>query len=72
MNSKLLQSLCQEILCLYYIVLVVSPTLPTLGTQWRIAGVGDFNGDGYADIVWQNASTGQIVVWLLQNGVLSD
>jgi hypothetical protein len=46
-------------------------TLPTLGTQWRIAGVGDFNGDGYADIVWQKASTGQIVVWLLQNGVLS-
>ena len=23
-------------------------------TKWRIAGVGDFNGDGQADLVWEN------------------
>ena len=28
-------------------------------------GVGDFNGDGDADILWQNAATGQVYVWLM-------
>jgi hypothetical protein len=30
-----------------------SLNLPMLSTQWRVAGVGDFNGDGEADLVWQ-------------------
>ncbi len=30
---------------------------------WKIAGTGDFNGDGRADIMWRNAS-GQISEWL--------
>jgi hypothetical protein len=37
-------------------------------SPWTIAGTGDFNGDGHADIVWYNTSTGQAVIWLL-NGV---
>jgi len=28
----------------------------------------DVNGDGTADLVWENTTTGQRVVWLLQNG----
>jgi hypothetical protein len=31
----------------------------------------DFNGDGFADLVWDNTSTGQLAIWLLKNGVYS-
>jgi kumamolisin len=31
----------------------------------------DFNGDGYADLVWENSNTGQHTLWFLKNAVLS-
>jgi kumamolisin len=31
----------------------------------------DFNGDGYADLVWENTTTGQRAIWFLKNGVPS-
>ena len=34
------------------------------GTDWSIQGVGDFNGDGYADILWRHTA-GAVVIWLL-------
>jgi hypothetical protein len=34
-------------------------------TSWKIAGVGDLNGDGHRDIVWQ-ADDGSLAAWLLQ------
>src|SRR5437773_2574421 len=30
----------------------------------------DFNGDGKADILWQNSSTGQRVIWLMDGTAL--
>src|SRR5207248_5846221 len=30
-----------------------------------MVGKSDFNGDGKADILWQNTSTGQRVIWLM-------
>ena len=33
--------------------------------SWRIAGTGDVDGDGHADLVWQNVVTGRLAVWLL-------
>jgi FG-GAP-like repeat len=45
--------------------------LPTVPVEWRIAGAGDFNGDGFADLVWEDTITGQRAIWLLKNGVFS-
>jgi len=36
--------------------------------EWRVAGVGDLNGDGTDDLVWRNTATGDVAVWL-GNGV---
>jgi glucose/arabinose dehydrogenase len=43
--------------------------LQTVPTDWRIAGVADFDGDGDPDIVWQNLVTGQRSVWLMTGPV---
>ena len=46
------------------------------GPSWTEAGSGDFNGDGHADILWQNTN-GQIALWnmngtnIIGGGVLS-
>jgi hypothetical protein len=32
---------------------------------WRIAGTADFNRDGDSDVMWQNSSTGQRAIWLM-------
>jgi hypothetical protein len=46
-----------------------STSLATMPVQWHIAGAGDFNGDGYADLVWENTTTGQRAIWFMKNGV---
>jgi hypothetical protein len=33
---------------------------------WKVGGVGDMNGDGFADLVWQNSTDGTIAVWLMR------
>jgi len=33
--------------------------------NWTIAGIGDFDGDGKADILWRNASTGQNYIYFM-------
>jgi hypothetical protein len=35
---------------------------------WAIVGLGDFNGDGSKDLLWRNAATGDLYVWLV-NGL---
>lgn len=44
-----------------------SPTTPAGVTDlnWQVAGTGDFNQDGKADILWRNATSGKFVVWLM-------
>jgi hypothetical protein len=34
-------------------------------TVWKPVGVGDVNGDGHADLMWFNASTGGVSAWVL-------
>ena len=36
---------------------------PQSGPSWKAIGTGDFNDDGYSDILWQNTSTGQASIW---------
>src|SRR5437667_8354085 len=33
--------------------------------NWKVVGVGDFDGDGKADILWRNSSSGQNYVYLM-------
>ena len=44
--------------------------LGVVDTTWMIVGAGDFNGDGQADVVWQNTVTGDRVVWFMQGTTL--
>ena len=34
------------------------------GNDWKIAGVGDFNGDGKPDLVWQHKD-GWLALWYM-------
>jgi hypothetical protein len=39
-------------------------------TQWKIVGVGDFNLDTKPDLLWRHATSGQIVVWFMDDANL--
>ena len=41
----------------------VSPNPPA---GWKVVGVGDFNGDGRSDLVFQNRTTRQIAIWFMK------
>ena len=48
-----------------------SGSLGYVSSDWSIAGVGDFNGDGKADILWWNSTTGQVYLWLMNGTTMS-
>jgi hypothetical protein len=33
--------------------------------RWKIAGIGDFSGNGYNDILWYNAQLGLVGIWTM-------
>jgi hypothetical protein len=37
-------------------------------TGWLPVGVGDFNGDGACDLLWNRSASGELAVWLLSGG----
>lgn len=39
--------------------------LITIAPTWRIAGTGDFDGDGKSDVIWRDSATGDTVMWLM-------
>ena len=44
---------------------VSSINLGAVSTNWNIAGLGDFNRDGYTDILWQSTA-GARSIWLMK------
>jgi hypothetical protein len=41
-----------------------------IGTEYRVAGVGDTNGDGKGDIIWRNESANNVVIWQMDGNQL--
>ena len=39
--------------------------------NWIVAGIGDFDGDGKADILWRNSSTGENYVYLMNGTTIT-
>jgi hypothetical protein len=42
-----------------------SRVVGNMSANWTVAAVGDFNGDGKADIIWQDNATGAQTEWLM-------
>src|SRR5262249_42569788 len=40
-----------------------------VSVDWRIAGVGDLDGDGKADIIWRN-NNGAVSIWLMNGAIV--
>ena len=44
----------------------VTPVISTgLPLTWQLAGVGDLDGDGYADLIWRDSARGDVSAWLM-------
>jgi hypothetical protein len=41
--------------------------LGTVGLNWQFSGIGDFNGDGQADLMLRNSTTGGLEVYNIAN-----
>jgi hypothetical protein len=37
---------------------------------WTIAKVGDFEGDGEADLLWRETTSGAVALWFMNGGPL--
>ena len=48
--------------------LTTAINLGRVGTNWHIAGTGDFMGTGQASLVWENSLNGKRLIWVFQNG----
>ena len=43
--------------------------MTNVSIDWQVVAVGDYNGDGWDDILWRNSTTGHLSDWLgQQNG----
>ncbi len=50
-------------------LLLALPTFATVAdTDWHPVSMADFDNDGSPDILWENFSTGQLLVWYMNGG----
>jgi uncharacterized repeat protein (TIGR03803 family) len=42
--------------------------VPGVPLSWQIAAIADVDGDGKADLIWHDALTGDVSVWLMDGG----
>ncbi len=40
-------------------------------THWHPVSMADFNGDGHPDILWENFSTGQLLIWYMNGNTIT-
>lgn len=45
--------------------------LAAIDPAWKLIGHGDFDGNGWNDVVWRHATTGSAYVWYLDNGAMT-
>lgn len=43
-------------------------SLPAYPTGWTLFGIGDMDGDGFDDLFWRLATTGDVAVWRMSGG----
>jgi hypothetical protein len=45
--------------------------LGSVATDWAIAQTGDFNGDGFADLLWHDTAGGGVALWLMNGATVT-
>lgn len=48
---------------------VSGATLPAPASGWRIAATGDFDANGWPDLLWSRQADGHLMVWSLKNAL---
>ena len=51
-------------------LLAQTVTLPNVPLEWQVAGVGDLDRDGMADLVWRNTANSQTAAFLVLHSSL--
>ena len=41
-------------------------SVATVGLDWKIVAIADFDGSGFSDIVWENANDGSFAIWTMR------